>query len=80
MTGDRSAAMKLHPALLEKNGKVEFVVLPYEEYLALQERLEDAEDLLELRRAKLENAGEPGIPLEDVMKRFGMADETGGKS
>lgn len=61
--------------LYDENGKVEFVVLPYEEFLALQERLEDVEDLLELRRAKLEDADEPGIPLEAVMKRFGLTDE-----
>ncbi len=68
--------MELHAELLKKNGKIEFVVLPYEEFLALQERLEDAEDLLELRRAKLEDTGEPGIPLEEVMKRFGMTDDS----
>ncbi len=27
--------LKLHPEILKKNGKNEFVVLPYEEFLAL---------------------------------------------
>ncbi|HEX4413722.1 MAG TPA: hypothetical protein VH107_08840 [Lacipirellulaceae bacterium] len=44
--------MKLHPEILTKNGKKEFAILPYEEFLALQERLADAEDVLELRKAK----------------------------
>ena len=38
--------LKLHPEILVKNGKKEFVVLPYEEFLAMQERLADAEDLV----------------------------------
>ena len=32
----------------------------------LQERLEDMEDLLELRPAVEENAGKPGVPWEQV--------------
>lgn len=32
----------------------------------LQERLEDMEDLLELRAAVEENAGKPGLPWEQV--------------
>ena len=33
--------MSIHPQIIEKNGKKEFVVLPYEEFLRLQEELED---------------------------------------
>ena len=44
--------IKLHPEILKKNGKKEFVVLPYEEFTALQELLDDYEDLLDLRAAK----------------------------
>lgn len=62
--------MELHPELVKKKGKVEFVVLPYKEFLAIQERLEDAEDLLELRRAKKKDAGKPSVTLADVKKRF----------
>ncbi len=32
----------------------------------LQERIEDMEDLLELRAAVEENAGKPGVPWEQV--------------
>ena len=38
--------LKLHPAILVKNGKKIFAVLPYGEFLAVQSRLADAEDLL----------------------------------
>jgi hypothetical protein len=44
--------LRLHPQILVKNGKKQFVVLPYEEFLAIQERLADAEDLLQVRKAK----------------------------
>jgi hypothetical protein len=68
--------LQLHPEFLKKNGRNEFVVLPYEEFVKIQELLEDAEDLLELRRARAENAGSDGVPLEEVMKRFGMNDSS----
>ena len=64
--------LKLHPNILQKNGKKEFVVLPYEEFVAMQELLEDAEDLKLLREAREENAGEPGISLEEAKKRLGI--------
>ena len=64
--------MTLHPQIIRKDGKEEFVVLPYQEFLALQERLEDAEDLLELRKAKKADTDEPSIPLEEVERRFGI--------
>ena len=51
--------IKLHPEILKKNGKGQFVVLPYEEFVLLREKLEDAEDLLELRRAKRKEANAP---------------------
>lgn len=44
--------MTLHPEIPSKNGKKQFAVLPYEEFVALQEWLVDMEDLLELRKAK----------------------------
>ncbi len=45
--------IQLNPEFLKKNGKPEFVVLPYEEFLLLQEVLADLEDLQDLRQAKL---------------------------
>lgn len=58
--------MSIHPQIIEKEGKKEFVVLPYEEFLAIKEALEDFEDLKELREAKAESANEPTIPLSEV--------------
>jgi hypothetical protein len=64
--------LKLHPEILRKNGKKEFVVLPYEEFLALQERLSDAEDLLELRKAKRREGAKKSIPLAKVKQKLGL--------
>ena len=64
--------MKLHPEVLVKNGKKEFVVLPYEEFLAIQERLADAEDLLTLRKTKRAEGKKKSIPLADVKRELGI--------
>ncbi len=66
--------IELHPEFLKKNGRNEFVVLPYEEFVRLQEVLEDAADLLELQHAREENAGQPGVPLEEAMKQCGITE------
>lgn len=58
--------MSIHPQVIEKDGKKEFVVLPYEEFLALQEQLEDFQDLMDLREAKRDSGNEPSIPLDDI--------------
>lgn len=52
--------------MIEKDGKKEFVVLPYQEFAALKEALEDYEDLLELRRAKSEEQHQPSQPLGKI--------------
>lgn len=64
--------LKLHPEILEKNGEKQFAVLPYEEFLALQELLADAEDVLELRKAKQAEGKKKSIPLADVKRKLGL--------
>ena len=64
--------MTLHPEILVKNGRKQFAVLPYEEFLAVQERLADAEDLLELRRAKKAEGSKRSIPLAEVKRELGI--------
>lgn len=58
--------MSIHPQIIEKEGKKEFVVLPYEEFLAIKESLEDFEDLKDLREAKAEAFGESTVKLDDI--------------
>lgn len=62
----------LHPEFLKKEGRNEFVVLPYEEFVALQELLEDAEDVLDLRTAKQEEKDKPSASIENVKKELGL--------
>ena len=64
--------LKLHPEILVKNGKKEFVVLTYEEFLAIRERLADAEDLLELRKAKQSEYKKKSVPLAEVKRELGL--------
>ncbi len=51
----------------------EFAVLLYEEFIALQERLAEVEDLLDLRAAKKSGHDASAISLADVESRFGDA-------
>lgn len=60
--------MSIHPQIIEKDGKKEFVVLPYDEFLLVQEALEDYDDLRALRDAKVSEANEPTRSLADVLK------------
>ena len=56
----------LHPEILTKNGRKEFAVLPYEEFVALQEWLADIEDLLDLRAAKDAEHDAPTVSLAEI--------------
>ena len=58
--------MSIHPQVIEKDGVKEFVVLPYEEFLAIQEQLEDYQDLMDHREAKRESQDEASVPLDAV--------------
>lgn len=60
--------MTLHPQIIEKEGKKEFVIIPYEEFLLIQEALDDLDDLKELRKEKELSKTEPTRKLEDVIK------------
>lgn len=58
--------MSTHPQIIEKEGKKEFVVIPYKEFLAIQVKLEDYNDLKDIREAKSESESEAGVPLTDL--------------
>ena len=65
--------MNLHPQILEKEGKKEFVVLPYDEFVQLQEEIEEYEDLKDLRRAKETEQHAPTVSLATVKKQIERA-------
>ena len=54
--------------IVKKNGKNQFVVIPYKDFLEMQERLRDADDLLELRKAKRTEGKKRSVPLSHVKR------------
>lgn len=64
--------MTLHPEILIKDGKKQFAVLPYEEFVSLKERLEEMEDLLELRKAKKAEGRKRTVPLARVKRQLNV--------
>jgi len=54
----------IHPNILEKNGKKEFAILPYDEFIKIKKELEDYEDLKLLREAKRKEANAPTLSLD----------------
>lgn len=62
----------LNPKLITKNGKPMFAVIPYEQFLAIKEMLEDFQDLQDLRAAKQEEYNQPAIALSDVKQMLGL--------
>jgi hypothetical protein len=64
--------VELHPQILEKDGKKEFVVLPYEEFVRIEEELADYHDLQALRAAKKEEGEAPTLSLSEVEADLGL--------
>jgi len=66
--------INLRPQILKKNGRGEFVILSYKEFLAIQEALEDAADVLALQQAREEEGpSSPRYSLEEVRMRLGLS-------
>jgi hypothetical protein len=61
--------IELHPSFIEREGKREYAVLPYEEFEKLQSFIEDARDLFALRQAKAEDDGEH-LSLTEIETRL----------
>jgi PHD/YefM family antitoxin component YafN of YafNO toxin-antitoxin module len=57
---------ELHPQVLERDGKPSFVVLPYEEYVALREELEDLRDSRAIRDAAKRDKGTRKLSIAEV--------------
>ena len=61
MSAESTEAIALHPEILRRDGRPQFAVLPYEEYVAL--------------RARLEDLAEPHTPLDEVLHEFDVRRE-----
>ena len=64
--------MKFHANILKKNGEKEFVVIPYEEFVKIQEELDDYESLKALREAKSKEADADTTSFDDVKKELNL--------
>jgi hypothetical protein len=62
--------LKLKPEFLSKHGKRQFVILTIEEFNRIQEALDDARDLRDLRQATRRNAGKPYYAPAEVDQRL----------
>ncbi len=62
----------IHPNILERDGEKAFVILPYEEFLMVEEELQQFEDLKQLRESKLIESDAPTTSLDAVKKELGL--------
>jgi PHD/YefM family antitoxin component YafN of YafNO toxin-antitoxin module len=60
--------ISINPQILEKNGKKEFVVLSYEDFLKMKEEIENYNDLRILRKAKQEEQDAPSVSFKEAKK------------
>jgi hypothetical protein len=61
----------LNAQIIKKEGRKEYVVLPYEEFLEVQEELHNYEDLRCLREAKEAEKGAPTISIDEIKRQMG---------
>ena len=62
----------LHPNILEKDGKKMFVVLPFDEFIQIEEALQDFQDLKDLREAREKEKDVAGLNLPEARKEWGV--------
>jgi len=58
----------LHQKILKKDGRKEFAVIPYDEFLEVREELENYESLRTLREAKAKEGDAKTVSLENTKK------------
>jgi len=61
--------------IIEKHGKKEYAIIPYKEFLRMQEDLEDYNDLRELRKAKADPKNQQGQQLTVVVEKSGLKEK-----
>jgi SUMO ligase MMS21 Smc5/6 complex component len=62
--------VSLNVQIIKKNRKKEYVILPYEEFLKVQEELNDYENLRCLREAKEVEQNAPSVSIEELKKHL----------
>ena len=59
----------LKAQIIKKDGKKEYAVLPYEEFVKVKEELQDYDDLRCLREAKDAEKDAPTIGIDELKKK-----------
>jgi hypothetical protein len=70
--------INIHANILEKNGKKQFAILPYNEFVKIKNDLDDYEDLKLLRQAKRKEAKSPPTSMAKA-KEILLAKRTSGR-
>jgi len=60
----------LHVQIIKNKGRKEYAVLPYEEFLRIQEDLQDYEDLRCLKEAKEAEKDAVAVTMDQLKKRI----------
>jgi hypothetical protein len=63
----------LNVQIIKKNGEKEYAVMPYKEFLRVQEELDDYENLRCLREATATERSAPTVTLETLKKQLKRA-------
>jgi PHD/YefM family antitoxin component YafN of YafNO toxin-antitoxin module len=61
--------------ITKKNGKKEYVVIPYDEFLKVQEELDDYQNLRCLREAKEAERDAPTVSIEELKKHLEVSNK-----
>lgn len=62
----------MNAQIIEKRGKKEFAVIPYKDFVRMQEELEDYYDLLALRQAKTDPRNQKGRSFDEAAGKLGL--------
>ncbi|KOR31644.1 hypothetical protein TI05_12310 [Achromatium sp. WMS3] len=62
----------MNAQIIEKHGKPEFVIIPYDDYIHMQNDLEDYRDLRDLRNAKENPDNQQGRSFEEFVTEIGL--------
>ena len=64
--------LALHPQILEKDGRKEFAILPYDEFQRMSEELADYQDLKDLRAAKSKEVNADTLTLAEAREELNL--------
>ena len=64
--GGMATGRPMRVQIIERHSKKEFAVMPYKDFIRLQEEVEDYHDLRDLRSAKADPKNRQGRPLDLV--------------